>query len=173
VIDNVSGEDWKRVAVGVGSTSALSFRYDLHSVRYVERETLKDGSALGAAPPTGGSPYAVAGKELQVLANVSRVQLMSDEEVVEAAPSATSGSGAGAGAPRVARKAGPRAKSPSVSLDDSLQAWRLAPARTRRKSAWRATRCPATVIVLQVRFSARTRCEIAWSPSASRPIRSR
>ncbi len=97
VIDNVSGEDWKRVAVGVGSTSALSFRYDLHSVRYVERETLRDGSALGAAPPTGGSPYAVAGKELQVLANVSRVQLMSDEETVEAkaAPSPTSGSGAG------------------------------------------------------------------------------
>ncbi|HEV8244135.1 MAG TPA: DUF4139 domain-containing protein, partial [Polyangiaceae bacterium] len=71
VVDNVSGEDWNRVAVGVGSTSALSFRYDLHSVRFVERETLGDGTLLGAAPPTGGSPYAVAGKELQVLANVS------------------------------------------------------------------------------------------------------
>jgi hypothetical protein len=71
VVDNVSGEDWDRVAVGVGSTSALSFRFDLHSVRFVERETLSDGQMLGLAPPTGGSPYTVAGKELQVLANVS------------------------------------------------------------------------------------------------------
>jgi hypothetical protein len=122
VVDNVSGEDWKKVAVGVGSTSALSFRYDLHSVRYVERETLTDGSALGAAPPTGGSPYAVAGKELQVLANVSRVQLMSDEEVVEAkAAPASPTSGSGAGASNAPRKSGPRPKSASVSLDDSLQ----------------------------------------------------
>src|SRR5688572_14243854 len=75
VVDNVSGEDWERVAVGVGSTSALSFRFDLHSVRFVERETLSDGQLLGLAPPTGGSPYTVAGKELQVLANVSNEQL--------------------------------------------------------------------------------------------------
>ncbi len=57
VVDNVSGEDWKNVRVGVGSTSALSFRYDLHSVRTVERETLSAGSLLAVAPPTGGSPY--------------------------------------------------------------------------------------------------------------------
>ena len=61
VVDNVSGEDWKQVTVGVGSTSALSFRFDLHSVRFVERETLSDGQMLGLAPPTGGSPYTVAG----------------------------------------------------------------------------------------------------------------
>ncbi len=41
VVDNVSGEDWKAVTVGVGSTSALSFKYDLKSVRMVERETLR------------------------------------------------------------------------------------------------------------------------------------
>jgi hypothetical protein len=69
VVDNVSGEDWKRVAVGVGSTSALSFKYDLQSVRYVERETLSDTTELGLAPPTGGSPYAVASKEVRVLGN--------------------------------------------------------------------------------------------------------
>jgi hypothetical protein len=69
VVDNVSGEDWKRVAVGVGSTSALSFRYDLQSVRYVERETLSDTSELGLAPPPGGSSYAVASKEVRVLGN--------------------------------------------------------------------------------------------------------
>ena len=69
VVDNVSGEDWKRVAVGVGSTSALSFKYDLQSVRYVERETLSDTSELGLAPPPGGSSYAVASKEVRVLGN--------------------------------------------------------------------------------------------------------
>ena len=69
VVDNVSGEDWTKVAVGVGSTSALSFKYDLRSVRYVERETLSDTSELGLAPPTGGSSYAVASKELRVLGN--------------------------------------------------------------------------------------------------------
>jgi hypothetical protein len=69
VVDNVSGEDWTRVAVGVGSTSALSFKYDLQSVRYVERQTLSDTAELGIAPPTGGSSYAVAGKELRVLGN--------------------------------------------------------------------------------------------------------
>ena len=69
VVDNVSGEDWKRIAVGVGSTSALSFKYDLQSVRYVERETLSDTSELGLAPPPGGSSYAVASKEVRVLGN--------------------------------------------------------------------------------------------------------
>ncbi|HET7545023.1 MAG TPA: hypothetical protein VFK05_34390 [Polyangiaceae bacterium] len=69
VVDNVSGEDWKKVAVGVGSTSALSFKYDLQSVRYVERETLSDSSELGLAPPPGGSSYAVASKEVRVLGN--------------------------------------------------------------------------------------------------------
>ncbi|MBN1611420.1 MAG: OmpA family protein [Polyangiaceae bacterium] len=67
VVDNVSGEDWNRVRIGVGSTSALSFRYDLHSVRVVERETLGDESALALAPPTGGSPYAVATAETPLL----------------------------------------------------------------------------------------------------------
>src|SRR4026209_1769199 len=31
IVDNVSGEDWKGVLVGVGASSALSFRYDLWS----------------------------------------------------------------------------------------------------------------------------------------------
>ncbi|MBK7580841.1 MAG: DUF4139 domain-containing protein [Myxococcales bacterium] len=69
VVDNVSGEDWERVTVGVGSTSALSFKFDLHSVRYVERETLNEGPALALAPPTGGSPYAVAGDAVAVVGN--------------------------------------------------------------------------------------------------------
>lgn len=122
VVDNVSGEDWTRVAVGVGSTSALSFRYDLHSVRIVERETLTDGERLGAAPPTGGSPYAVAGKELSVLANVSADELergatpepMPAEAIVEMSGSVSMGSGAGA------RQSAPVKAARRASLDDAV-----------------------------------------------------
>jgi hypothetical protein len=123
VVDNVSGEDWKRVSVGVGSTSALSFRYDLHSVRFVERETLTDGTRLGAAPPTGGSPYSVAGKELQVLANVSVDELEqanrpSEVSDLEASPAAAMGVGSGRGQ-REEKSRAPR-KAAKKNLDDSL-----------------------------------------------------
>ncbi|MBA3397192.1 MAG: OmpA family protein [Deltaproteobacteria bacterium] len=57
IVDNTSGEDWKGVLVGVGSSSALSFRYDLWSVRQVQRETLADAERFAVAPPTGISPY--------------------------------------------------------------------------------------------------------------------
>jgi hypothetical protein len=70
VVHNVSGEDWKNVAIGVGSTSALSFRYDLRSVHFVDRATLTDETVLGVAPPSGGSPYTVAANEVQVLGAV-------------------------------------------------------------------------------------------------------
>jgi hypothetical protein len=72
VVHNVSGEDWKHVAVGVGSTSALSFKYDLRSVHFVDRATPSDQTELGVAPPTGGSPYQVASKEVQMLGTVRR-----------------------------------------------------------------------------------------------------
>src|SRR5262245_59188796 len=57
IVDNTSGEDWKGVVVGVGSSSALSFRYDLWSVRTVQRETLQADAQFAVAPPTGVSPY--------------------------------------------------------------------------------------------------------------------
>jgi hypothetical protein len=131
VVDNVSGEDWERVAVGVGSTSALSFRFDLHSVRYVERETLSDGQMLGLAPPTGGSPYTVAGKELQVLANVTLDDLNAKADEVamneaEAAASVAYGAGNGRGASAGASASAPMPKPVSkkaprrASLSDSL-----------------------------------------------------
>ncbi|MBI5611394.1 MAG: OmpA family protein, partial [Deltaproteobacteria bacterium] len=55
IVDNTSGEDWKAVQVGVGSSSALSFRYDLHSIRVVHRETLRSNDSFAKAPPLGGS----------------------------------------------------------------------------------------------------------------------
>lgn len=52
IVDNVSGEDWNKVKVGVGTTSALAFRYDLWSVRDVKRQTLGHKERLATAPPT-------------------------------------------------------------------------------------------------------------------------
>jgi hypothetical protein len=100
VVDNVSGEDWKRVAVGVGSTSALSFKYDLQSVRYVERETLSDSTELGLAPPPGGSSYAVASKEVRVLGNfgaeaIDDLQRPDGVSRFRSAPSVSANEGAG------------------------------------------------------------------------------
>ena len=62
IVDNVSGEDWNQVAIGVGSTSALSFRYDLWTVRDVHRQTLSQSERLAKAPPTatGLAPNGVA-----------------------------------------------------------------------------------------------------------------
>jgi hypothetical protein len=57
IVDNTSGEDWKGVLVGVGSSSALSFRYDLWSVRQVQREQLQESERFAIAPPNGISPY--------------------------------------------------------------------------------------------------------------------
>jgi hypothetical protein len=107
VVHNVSGEDWRGVAVGVGSTSALSFKYDLRSVHFVDRETLTDEVRLGVAPPTGGSPYEVAKNEVQVLGAVRReaiqpkigTKIAETSEVARAASrhSATSGALPGSG----------------------------------------------------------------------------
>lgn len=147
VVDNVSGEDWNRVTVGVGSTSALSFRYDLHSVRVVERETLGDGPALGQAPPTGGSPYAVAAAETPLLGQFGQDALdrltsaaaaersapsvaLADAEADEAAlataagtarAAAKSGRGAGKAAPSSAAPPAPAA-APIVELAHRLRA---------------------------------------------------
>ena len=57
IVDNTSGEDWNRVKLGVGSSSAMSFRFDLRSVRTVERETLRSDDLFALAPPTGESTY--------------------------------------------------------------------------------------------------------------------
>jgi len=57
VVDNTSGETWNKVRVGVGSSSALSFRFDLRSVKTVWRETLKTDDRFAVAPPTGGSTH--------------------------------------------------------------------------------------------------------------------
>jgi hypothetical protein len=77
IVDNTSGEDWNGVVVGVGSSSALSFRYDLWSVRSVQRETLQADAQFAVAPPTGISPYGAGSQAAQPQA----VAELSDEEI--------------------------------------------------------------------------------------------
>ncbi len=82
LVDNNSAEDWENVKLGVGSSSALSFRYDLRSLREVNRETLHSNELFAAAPPTGGSSYGQSGKDGQMARNV--VGDLSDEALAMA-----------------------------------------------------------------------------------------
>ena len=78
VVDNTSGEDWNQVKLGVGSSSAMSFRYDLHTVRTVERETLRSNDLFAQAPPVGASTYGQVGGATPVLAELSDSSLASE-----------------------------------------------------------------------------------------------
>jgi hypothetical protein len=69
IVDNTSGEDWEAVKVGVGSSSALSFRYDLRSIVNVHRQTLGDQHRFAQAPPTG-SVERMPEKEALTLAKI-------------------------------------------------------------------------------------------------------
>ena len=71
IVDNTSGEDWKGVKLGVGASSALSFRFDLWSVRLVQRETLEADSLFAQAPPTGGATHGGRPVEKKVLADLN------------------------------------------------------------------------------------------------------
>jgi hypothetical protein len=91
VVDNTSGEDWNQVKLGVGSSSAMSFRYDLHSVRNVARETLRSNDLFAQAPPTGASSYGQAGGAAPVLAELNDAVLAANDEAekkLEAEPPA-------------------------------------------------------------------------------------
>lgn len=76
IVDNTSGEDWKNVKLGVGSSSALSFRYDLSSIRSVARETLSPEDLFAQAPPTGGAVMADVpeGKKVLTVLDESTIQ---------------------------------------------------------------------------------------------------
>lgn len=70
IVDNTSGEDWKDVKLGVGSSSAMSFRFDLKGLRLVERETLQAHDLFALAPPMGGASYGGDNAQKRVLADV-------------------------------------------------------------------------------------------------------
>ncbi len=79
IVDNTSGEDWKNVQLGVGSSSALSFRFDLQSVRMVQRETLHSDDLFAQAPPMGGASYAQMANQQFVRAPQQVVVELSDD----------------------------------------------------------------------------------------------
>jgi len=70
VVDNTTSEDWNGVLVGVGASSALAFRYDLWSVRQIDRDLLAGEDRFAVAPPTGLSPYAEASADAEELATL-------------------------------------------------------------------------------------------------------
>lgn len=76
IVDNTSGEDWNDVILGVGSSSAMSFRYDLWSVKTVARQTLASQDSFAVAPPTAQSSYT---QQEQGAANV--VANLDDSEI--------------------------------------------------------------------------------------------
>jgi len=52
MLDNVTGEDWKDVSIGLVAGSPLTFRYDLYSTRVISRSDLRDpGQDVAYAPP--------------------------------------------------------------------------------------------------------------------------
>lgn len=138
IVDNTSGEDWHDVKLGVGASSAMSFRYDLRGLRMVQRETLRENDLFAQAPPMGGATYGQTDGRSRVLADIGDDVLASAaapaEMPVEApAPvkAARTASGGGAGrssAPRgaameVAPPPGspPRPNSPVVQMAQSLR----------------------------------------------------
>ena len=79
IVDNTSGEDWNDVRLGVGSSSALSFRFDLRSIRLVERETLQQNDLFALAPPTGGSTYGNEAVQKKLVAELDDTTLAAAE----------------------------------------------------------------------------------------------
>jgi hypothetical protein len=125
IVDNTSGEDWKDVQLGVGSSSALSFRFDLHSVRSVAREMLAPTDLFAQAPPTGLPVYgngvvSVAGGSLGAtfddlrLAEVEASRLEVQEEDADrptASPATPVGGRGKSGDAKAKPKKAPRAPS--------------------------------------------------------------
>lgn len=80
VVDNTSGEDWDQVKLGVGSSSAMAFRFDLRGFRHVQRQQLQGEQLFAVAPPSGGSVYGGADER-----NMGVVAELSEDAVVATA----------------------------------------------------------------------------------------
>ena len=120
IVDNASGEDWQQVHIGVGSSSALSFRYDLRSVRLVQRETLQPNDLFAQAPPTGGTTYGGDGTPVNVVGELTDETIAANDDAsgafntVAQVSTATLASTRGGG---MSKSAGPRMR--DVLANDS------------------------------------------------------
>jgi hypothetical protein len=62
IVDNVSGQEWKNVKLSLISGTPLSFKYDLHSPRFINRVDLgPNENEMSIAPTTEGSAYMMSG----------------------------------------------------------------------------------------------------------------
>lgn len=84
IVDNASGEDWKDVKLAVAASGAMSFRFDLKSVRFLQRETYDAGPLVAPAPPPGGVPYGGESERARVVGEVPAALL----DAANASPSA-------------------------------------------------------------------------------------
>jgi hypothetical protein len=116
IVDNTSGEDWQGVKLGVGASSALSFRFDLRSIRLVDRETLRSTDLFAQAPPTGGSTYGAQQAPVQkkVLAELSddAIAPRNEKDRVALAPPPPPAKSGASGGGRATGKAAPKASDP-------------------------------------------------------------
>jgi hypothetical protein len=108
IVDNTSGEDWNSVKLGVGSSSALSFRFDLRSVRVVQRETLQSNDLFAQAPPLGGATYGQPSQGNRVLGELSDGAIAATAQADDKEPSSTKDRVATASTTATARKEAPR-----------------------------------------------------------------
>lgn len=84
IVDNTSGEDWAHVRLGVGSSSAMSFRFDLSSLRTVARQTLTSDDLFAVAPPTGQASFGNERTPALVVASLGDDAIARSEEVARA-----------------------------------------------------------------------------------------
>lgn len=120
IVDNTSGEDWTAVKLGVGSSSALSFRYDLRTIRLVHRETLHDQELFAVAPP-GGEVITPHDDGTMVLAELTDGDIPRNEDHPDVATLETGAwaqSGAGTGA---AREAMPQAAPAALAKAERMK----------------------------------------------------
>ncbi|MEZ4267560.1 MAG: hypothetical protein R3F39_14370 [Myxococcota bacterium] len=127
IVDNTSGEDWRDVLVGVGSSSALSFRYDLRSVMHVLRQELQGERRFAFAPPTGGATHGGDPKDGLVLAvrdaSIPRPDGHPDIVVAELERATSSGSARGSSGRRGKRGgAETAAREPKTAAEQPAQA---------------------------------------------------
>ena len=135
IVDNTSGEDWKDVKLGVGASSAMSFRFDLKGLRLVERETLRENDLFAQAPPMGGAAYGQPNGPTanhRVVADVSDAILQNSEQeearrMEVRADAATGAAAAQVTPPRAMGKPGPRPMTKSGGGGASGDPWASTP----------------------------------------------
>ena len=121
IVDNTSGEDWENVELGVGSSAALSFRFDLRSVRLVQRETLRQDDLFAQAPPMGGPALQQLMNQDQKQSPQKRMAFELNDDVLTAqqAPIALGGKGKEMAkrAPAPPQQSAPPGRSRSLNVD--------------------------------------------------------